>query len=243
MLVSKANSIFPYQGTFLYVSGMGLPHLHLKKKHDLANPQLEWISNSCYWDTYTPLSTPLPQTMTQPSYSLAVVRSLIRRVDSLCGSPGSCVALTLGVWFRTVVGKSKFLCLPIYFWSVATTLSRARCRICVLLSSFPSISLWVSWLTFGGFTLSWEADELRDTRFVHSLLIVCSNIHLMCEVGFRFPALFISKGYFRQANVLERRWKQTQCTLGGGIYSRFKEKIKNKQSKMNWSSCHTMIST
>lgn len=57
----------------------------------------------------------------------------------------------------------------------------------------------------------------------------------MCEMGFRFPALFTSKEYLKQANVLERHWKQTQCTLGGrgGVYSRFKEKIKNKQSKMN----------
>lgn len=55
----------------------------------------------------------------------------------------------------------------------------------------------------------------------------------MCEMGFRFPTLFISKEYFRKANVLERRWKQTYCTLRGGIYSGFKEKIKNKQSKMN----------
>lgn len=38
----------------------------------------------------------------------------------------------------------------------------------------------------------------------------------MCEMGFRFPALFISKEYVKQADVLERRWKQTQCTLNWG---------------------------
>lgn len=40
----------------------------------------------------------------------------------------------------------------------------------------------------------------------------------MCEMGFRFPALFTSKEYLKQANVLERHWKQTQCTLGGGAF-------------------------
>lgn len=191
---------------------MGLPHHHLKKKHDLANPQA-WISNSCRWDTNTPLSAPRrlpPQTMTQPTYSLAAVRRLIGHADSLCGNPGSRVSLTLGVWFRTVVGKSKFpftsgLWQPrcpgrgvgfVYFSQVSPQFHCQSAGWHLVVLPFP--------------------DQLRDTRFVHSLLLVYSHIHLMCEMGFRFPALFISKEYVKQADVLERRWKQTQCTLNWG---------------------------